>query len=325
MKTHMMSRIVHFICVFVFSSLLVIGLTVFSAGIIGIHKNAYAYANPGTPTGFVNDFAQILSPDLRQVLEQNIKDFEGQTTHEISVVTISTLAGDTIENYANELFADWKIGKEGVDNGVLLLIALEDKKVRIEVGYGLEGALTDAESKYIIDTIIIPAFKNNQYPEGIEAGIESIQQAIVDEFVSGSVTGTSKENGTLDAIFKIIFGALDIFIVLGIVIFQLIIAIMAKSKAWWHGGVLGGFIGIAVLIFAGVSIGIILIILLTLFGLFVDYHVSKSYKRFKAGGARPWFMSMGGGGGGGWSRGSGGGFGGFGGGSSGGGGASGGW
>lgn len=320
MKTHTLSRIFCSVCVFAY----VISIFVASHA-LGAPTIAVAYTNPSTPTGFVNDYAKILSPAEQQLLEQQIKAFEGQTTHEISVVTISSLAGDTIEHYANELFTDWGIGKNGVDNGVLLLVALEDKKVRIEVGYGLEGALTDAESKYIIDTVIIPFFKNNQYATGIEAGVESIQRAIVEEVVSERVTGISKQNTILDTMFNIVFGALDVFIVIGIVMFQIIIAILAKSKAWWHGGVLGGFIGIAVLVFAGASIGIALIILLTLFGLFVDYHVSKSYKRFKAGGPRPWYMSMGSGNGGGWSRGGGSGFGGFGGGSSGGGGAGGGW
>ncbi len=320
MKTHMMSRIVHSVCVFVYSSLLVICLAVFSAGVIGMHTDAYAYTNPGTPTGFVNDFAQILTAEQKQMLEQSLKDFEVQTTHEISVVTIPTLAGDTIENYANELFADWKIGKEGVDNGVLLLIALEDKKVRIEVGYGLEGALTDAESKYIIDKVIIPAFKNSQFAEGVQAGTETIKQAVVDEVVVASGASAKSRTGFAGFIEKalnIILGALDFFLVIGIVLFQLITSILAKSKAWWHGGVLGGLVGIAILFFAGLSIGIISIVILVLLGLLIDYHVSKSYKAFKAGGTRPWFMSSGGHGGGG--------FGGFGGGSSGGGGASGGW
>lgn len=328
MKTHTLSRTLHSVCVFVYSCLLAMGLAVFFAGIIGMHKNAYAYANPGTPTGFVNDFAQIFTPDQKQTLEQSLKDFEVQTTHEISVVTIPTLAGDTIENYANELFADWKIGKEGIDNGVLLLIALEDKKVRIEVGYGLEGALTDAESKYIIDKVIIPAFKNGQFAEGVQAGVETIRQAVVDEVVvasSASVKSRTGFVGFIEKALNIILGALDFFIVIGIVLFQLITSILAKSKAWWHGGVLGGLVGIAILFFAGLSIGIISTVVLVVFGLLIDYHVSKSYKAFKAGGTRPWFMSMGGGNGGGWSRGGGGGFGGFGGGSSGGGGASGGW
>ncbi|MFM2383449.1 MAG: hypothetical protein RIQ72_21 [Candidatus Parcubacteria bacterium] len=326
MKTHMMSRIVHSVCVFVYSSLLVIGLAVFSAGVIGVHTDAYAYTNPGTPTGFVNDFAQILTAEQKQMLEQSLKDFEVQTTHEISVVTIPTLSGDTIENYANELFADWKIGKEGVDNGVLLLIALEDKKVRIEVGYGLEGALTDAESKYIIDKVIIPAFKNGQFAEGVQAGAETIKQAVVDEVVvvsSASAKSRTGFAGFIEKALNIIFSAFEFFLVIGIVLFQLITSILAKSKAWWHGGVLGGLVGIAILFFAGLSIGIISTIVLVVFGLLIDYHVSKSYKAFKAGGTRPWFMSSGGHGGG-WSSG-GGGFGGFGGGSSGGGGASGGW
>src|SRR3989344_5277330 len=106
----------------------------------------FAYTSPGSPSGFVNDFAQMMSAGARAQLEQKLVQLEKDSTNEISVVTINNLDGDTIENFAVKLFQEWGIGKTKNDNGILLLIAKDDRKMRIEVGYGLEGALTDAQS-----------------------------------------------------------------------------------------------------------------------------------------------------------------------------------
>ena len=120
---------------------------------------ALAYASPGRPSGYVNDFAGLLTPAERQTLEQKLQSFEQQSGNQIAVVTISALGDDTIENYAVALFKEWGIGSKQHDNGILLLVARDDREVRIEVGYGLEGALPDALSHTIIQTILIPAFK----------------------------------------------------------------------------------------------------------------------------------------------------------------------
>ena len=127
----------------------------------------FAYQNPGIPTGFVNDFAEMLTAEQRQSLEKKINDFEKTTGNELSVVTVSGLGGDTIENFAVKLFEDWGIGKKNKDNGVLLLIARDERQFRIEVGYGLEGALTDARSFWITQNILRPAFQKGDYYGGI--------------------------------------------------------------------------------------------------------------------------------------------------------------
>ncbi|MCX6788259.1 MAG: TPM domain-containing protein [bacterium] len=275
---------------------------------------ASAYTSPGKPAGFVNDFAGMLKPDEKTALEQKLSAFEKSTSNEISVVTIPSLEGDYIENYAVKLFEEWKIGKQGKDNGVLLLISRDDKSLRIEVGYGLEGALTDSQSYWIIQNEITPQFKQNNYYAGIDAGVSKIIAATQGEYIPSE---SPKKNKTSTAIFDFWYFVPLIFIWLA--------SILGKSKSWWAGGVVGGVAGAIIGLIKGfMYFGIISIGILIPLGLIFDYFVSKSYDKFKnGGGIPPWWL--GGGGAGGFGGGSGGGFGGFGGGRSGGGGSSGNW
>lgn len=127
-----------------------------------------------SPTGYVTDAAGLLDPASRQQLEQQLSEFEKRTTYEIAVVTIPSLEGETIESYAVELFRRWGIGKKWKDNGVLLLIAAQDRKIRIEVGYGLEALIPDAAAGSIIRSDLTPAFRQSRYAEGIHAAADSL-------------------------------------------------------------------------------------------------------------------------------------------------------
>src|SRR5687768_7244828 len=100
--------------------------------------------------GPVNDLAGVLAPEAEQAIKSRIRAVEAATTAEIAVVTVRSLEGETVETYANRLFNQWGIGKKGKDNGVLILAAIEDRKIRIEVGYGLEGTLPDGRCGQII-------------------------------------------------------------------------------------------------------------------------------------------------------------------------------
>ena len=111
--------------------------------------------------GFVNDYAGLLSPAVKAKLEAQLTQLEKDTTAEVAVITIKSLEGDSIEDYASRLFEKWGIGKKGVDNGVLFLVALDDHMMRIEVGYGLEPIITDGRAGRIRDNDVIPRFKNN--------------------------------------------------------------------------------------------------------------------------------------------------------------------
>ena len=146
-----------------------------------------AQQNLPAPQGYVNDFAGILSN--RPLIEQELADFDAQTSNEIAVVTVSSLDGSPIEDYAVRLFENWQIGKKDKDNGVLLLVAPHEKEVRIEVGYGLEGALPDITASSIIRNEILPHFKENDYTAGTAAGISAIMLA-----VQGEYTGTNAGN-----------------------------------------------------------------------------------------------------------------------------------
>ncbi|PIR92169.1 methanol dehydrogenase [Candidatus Falkowbacteria bacterium CG10_big_fil_rev_8_21_14_0_10_44_15] len=271
-----------------------------------------AYYNPGSPSGFVNDFAGVIDGATKQSLEQKLVNFEKETSNEISVVTINNLGGDYIENFAAELFKEWGVGKENRDNGVLALVAVEDRKMRLEVGYGLEGALTDAQSNWIINNEMKPAFQAGKYGEGISLALESIIKATRGEYVPAEKLPQRKI-----ANFEFIAWA-------AIFLLMWLAAILGRSKSWWAGGIIGGAAGVILgFIWGFVWIGAASIIGFTIFGSLFDYVVSKKYHAAKASGRHlPWWF--GGGGFGGGMSGSGG-FGGFGGGMSGGGGSSGSW
>jgi uncharacterized protein len=125
-------------------------------------------------TGRVVDSANLLKPEERAALEAKLKAHEDKTTDQVVVATLRSLEGYEIEDYANRLFRHWQLGQKDKDNGALLLVAPQERKVRIEVGYGLEGALTDALSKIIITTAIAPQFQKGNFAGGIDAGADAM-------------------------------------------------------------------------------------------------------------------------------------------------------
>ncbi len=126
--------------------------------------------------GRVNDYAALLPSARAQVLEQRLEQFESQTGHQIAVLTIPSLQGDALESFSIRVAENWKIGKKKFDNGAILLIAQNDRKLRIEVGYGLEGVLPDAIANRIIQEIVVPRFRANDFTGGVEAGVEAIMK-----------------------------------------------------------------------------------------------------------------------------------------------------
>jgi uncharacterized protein len=124
--------------------------------------------------GRVVDQAGVMTPESRTAIEAKLKDLEDKSSIQLVVATVKSLQGSDIETYANQLFRTWKLGEAQKNNGVLLLVAPAEHKVRIEVGYGLEGTLTDALSSVIISNVIVPRFKANDYSGGIERGVDAI-------------------------------------------------------------------------------------------------------------------------------------------------------
>lgn len=266
------------------------------------------------PTGYVNDFAQMLSSDYRQSLEEELVNFEKETTVEIAVVTIDSLEGGSIEDYAVRLFEDWQIGKKEKDNGLLILIAKEDREMRIEVGYGLEPVITDGRAGRIIREQMRPAFREEDYDVGVKLAIGQIENYIrFGEPPTGAEEVQEKAMASLPLI---------IFVVIILIYLS---SFLARSKRFWPGGVIGGVMGGILGLIVGTILSFVLLIAgLGLLGLILDYLLSKNYKKLKKAGKSTGFWGSGGGFFSGGGRG-GGGFGGFSGGSSGGGGASGGW
>lgn len=266
------------------------------------------------PQGYVNDFAGLFSPTFVEQLEADLSNFEEQTRAEVAVVTIEALNDYSVEEYAVRLFEEWQIGKKEKDNGLLLLIAKNERKIRIEVGYGLEPVVTDARAGRIIREKITPNFKQEEYEQGVSQAVEAIKEYIEQ---GEPPQGTEAAREKLSNFFFVL--------VLSSFILMYLAAFWGRTKEFTTGGIqgacLGGFLG---WVLGSLVTVLALAVFLGLLGLILDFIFSRNYKRLKSEGKPTGFWGSRGGFFSG-SKGSSGGFGGFGGGSSGGGGASGGW
>jgi uncharacterized protein len=157
----------------------------------GLHWGTSLYAKSWPkPTGWVNDYANVLSAASRQLLTSLITDLSQKTGAQLAVVTVKTLEGQDVDSAAVELFQQWGIGQKGKDNGVLILTAVEDRRARIEVGYRLEGILPDGKAGDILRNDIFPEFKKGDYEKGILLGSARVAQVIAqDAGVTLTVSG----------------------------------------------------------------------------------------------------------------------------------------
>ncbi|MGW8159339.1 MAG: TPM domain-containing protein [Desulfoprunum sp.] len=132
--------------------------------------------------GRVNDYAAMLAPATVDQLERSLAAFEQEQSTQIVVLTVASLSGDSLEDFSLRVAESWKIGRKGLDNGALLLIARDDRKIRIEVGYGLEGRLTDLAAGRIIRDVITPQFRNGSFDQGVINGVTVMMAAVKGEF-----------------------------------------------------------------------------------------------------------------------------------------------
>ena len=166
-------------------------------------------------TGRVVDQANVISAQRRGALETKLKELEDKSSIQLVVATVKSLQGSDIETYANGLFRFWKLGQAQKNNGVLLLVAPAEHKVRIEVGYGLEGTLTDALSSVIIASAVIPRFKAGDFSGGIERGVDGIINVL-----SGDSAGWQAKvdvrredaSADFDKLFPVLFFLLVMFV-----------------------------------------------------------------------------------------------------------------
>src|SRR5918996_2763460 len=160
-----------------------------------IHTLALALPVPPL-RGRVNDYAGMVPPDKTQQLEERLARFETETGHQVAVLTIPSLEGDPIEDFSIRVAETWKIGQKGFDNGAILLIAQKERKLRIEVGYGLEGVFPDAIASRIIREVIVPRFREGNFSPGIEAGVDAILQVTKGESLPERGRTSSRGNAS---------------------------------------------------------------------------------------------------------------------------------
>ncbi|MEW6026702.1 MAG: TPM domain-containing protein [Planctomycetota bacterium] len=170
--------------------------------------------------GYVSDYAGLLTPAEAQALDQKLRAYDQQTTNQVVVLIVKSLKGETVESLGIKVMDKWKPGQKGKDNGVIFIIAKEDRKTRIEVGYGLESSLTDLECAMILERIVKPEFRAGRYYAGIESALSSIVKAIGGNLDYAPVSHNNRapevkqisEEGLL-----VIFIIIAIFVIIGII------------------------------------------------------------------------------------------------------------
>jgi uncharacterized protein len=176
---------------------------------------AFAFDFPPL-SGRVVDQANVISAATRSDIEAKSKELEDKSGIQLVVATVKSLQGSDIESYANQLFRFWKLGEAKKNNGVLFLVAPTEHKVRIEVGYGLEGTLTDALSSVIISSAIVPRFKANDYSGGIERGVDGIISVLTTDAAEWHQKAKVRSEGNqsdFNKLFPILFLLLILFII----------------------------------------------------------------------------------------------------------------
>jgi uncharacterized protein len=138
--------------------------------------------------GYVNDYGDMISPSVEADLAGKLKTFEETDSTQLVILTVPSLEGDPVEDYSIRVADAWKIGQKGKDNGILFLVSREDRKIRIEVGRGLEGKLTDLTAGRIIDLVVKPKFKAEDYDGGFTAGVSALIDATRGEFTADRKT-----------------------------------------------------------------------------------------------------------------------------------------
>jgi uncharacterized protein len=199
------------------------------AGLVLLLAAAPARAAKEVPVlaGRVSDLAGIVPAPARERLETKLRELERRTGAQVAVLTVDTLEGDSIEDYAVRVFQTWKLGRQGVNDGVLFLVARQERRMRIEVGYGLEARLTDARSRQILDDIVRPHFRAGKFDEGIEAGADAIAGAVEGAPLPPPRRNPARQVGSTAGL--LIFAAMFLLV---IGTFSLI-ALISPGKAGW--------------------------------------------------------------------------------------------
>ncbi len=247
-------------------------------------------------SGRIVDLTGTLSASQQQSLAARLRDFEQRKGSQLAVLIVARTAPEAIEQFAIRVAEQWKLGRSKVDDGAILVIAKDERALRIEVGYGLEGALNDATSKRIIDDLIVPYLRQGDFYGGISAGIDAMMRVVDGEPLPEPPAQNDAPAGAAGMLPLLFFAAL----LLG----GVMRAIFGRGKGAF---IAGGLLGIAAWLLSG-------LLLLALFSALIGFALTLAGGRMGSGwrgGSGPWGGGPGGwGGGGGGFRGGGGGFGG---------------
>ncbi|MDO8480097.1 MAG: TPM domain-containing protein [Candidatus Rokubacteria bacterium] len=187
---------------------------------------------PPPPDRRINDYAGVLSGDERKRLEDTLRARERESSNQIVVAVFRSLQGESLEDYSIRLAQAWRVGQKGLDNGVIFLVFLDDRKMRLEVGYGLESKLTDALASQILRQVVAPPFREGKVADGIAAGLDAIQQAIAGTYKAAPQDQAARARG---------FSPVQLMLLLIVVggIFSIVISALYGShirRQGWTGG-----------------------------------------------------------------------------------------
>ncbi len=226
--------------------LLRIGLALWLLACVGVAQAALTFP---ALTGRVVDSAQMIDPAVREQLTQQLQALEQTSGDQLVVVTVPDLQGVPIEDYGYQLGRQWGIGQKGKDNGALLIVSRDDRQLRIEVGYGLEGVLTDAQSWVIINQVILPKFKAGNFSQGISDGVAAMIQVVGGEPLAvpahvADANFAMDNPGFSIGLFILLIGVLWLCNRMGLPVGALLLAILNSSgRGGGGGGGGGGFRG----------------------------------------------------------------------------------
>ena len=238
-------------------------------------------------TGRVVDLADSLSAVQQQELDQRLSAFEQRKGSQIALLIVRSTQPETIEQYAIRVAEQWKLGRKKVDDGAILLVAKEDRTLRIEVGYGLEGALNDATCKRIIDELIVPRFRDNDFFTGVNVGLDAMMRVVDGEALPAPAQSDELQLGNA--------GLLPVIFIAAVIIGTVTRKLLGRGRA---ALITGTLVGLAVWLFTSM-------ILFALFSALIGIVITLAGAHIGGGGGGGW---GGGGWGGGGGRGGGGGF-----------------
>jgi uncharacterized protein len=251
-------------------------------------------------TAHVMDLTGTLTPAEREALDAKLRDFESARGSQVAILLVPSLGDETIEEFAGRVTDDWKLGRKGVDDGVLFVIAKQERKLRIQTGRGVQGTLTDALSKRIVSDIVAPRFKAGDFAGGLDAGAGAIMKAIEGEELALPAPRSQRRVDSISSHSNLLIFGLFLVPVIGMVL-------RGIAGRFFGASLTSGIAGIAAwLILGSLAIGVVAALIAFLFTIFSGSSLGSGLLRGVPGGWGGGGFSGGGGGGGGFSGGGGG-------------------